>query len=91
MFDYSCPGCGQCCGTSLPDHVGAPCHLCAAAETWERLPVETREAIDTAIRRAAMPGLLAMRAADPPIRLPHATDLLAFRYNAGVIGDSMDR
>jgi hypothetical protein len=85
VFDYSCPGCGQRCGTSLPDWVGAPCHFCAAAATWERLPADTREAIDAAIRRhGAVAGLLAMRAADPPIRLPHATNLLAFRHNAGV-------
>lgn len=91
MFDYSCPGCGQCCGTSLPDRVGTPCHLCAAAATWDRLPADTREAIDAAIRRGAVPGLLAMRASVPPIRLPHAAELLAFRHNAGVTSDTTDR
>jgi hypothetical protein len=91
VFDYSCPGCGQRCGTSLLDLVGAPCHLCAAAATWERLPADTREAIDAAIRRGAIAGLLAMRAADPPIRLPHAADLLAFRHNAGVASATTGR
>lgn len=86
-LDYSCPGCSQRCGTSLPDRVGAPCHLCAAAATWDRLPAGTRKAIDDAIRRGAIAGLLAMRAADPPIRLPDAADLLAFRHNAGVTSD----
>jgi hypothetical protein len=84
VLDYFCPGCGQRCETSLPDRIGAPCHLCAAAATWERLPADTQEAIDAAIRRGAIAGLLSMRAADPPIRLPHAVDVLAFRHNAGV-------
>ena len=88
VFDYFCPGCGQRCGTSLPDRVGAPCHLCAAAATWDRLSADSREAIDAAIRRGAIQGLLAMREADPPIRLPHAADLLAFRHNAGVTSDN---
>ncbi|MFI7209901.1 hypothetical protein ACIBP4_07050 [Micromonospora maritima] len=59
-----------------------------AAATWNRLPADTREAIDGAIRRGVMPGLLAMRACDPPIRLPHAADLLAFRLSAGVTSDT---
>ena len=91
VFDYSCPGCSQRCGTSLLDRVGAPCHLCVAAATWERLLADTREAIDTAIRRGAIAGLLAMRAADPPIRLPRAADLLAFRHNAGVASATTGR
>jgi len=67
-----------------PRRGGCPCHLCAAAANWERLPVDTREAIDAAIRRGAIAGLLSMRAADPPIRLPDAVDLLAFRQTCGV-------
>ncbi|WP_433288550.1 hypothetical protein [Micromonospora sp. CA-244673] len=40
------------------------------AAIWDRLPADARKAIDDAIRRGAIPGLLAMRAVDPSIRLP---------------------
>ncbi|MET7426864.1 hypothetical protein [Dactylosporangium sp. NPDC005555] len=55
------------------------------------VPAGTREAIDAAIRRGAMAGLLAMRAADPSVRLPDAADLLVFRRNAGVTGGTTGR
>jgi hypothetical protein len=58
--------------------------MCTAELTWESLPSETQHSIDAAICRGAILGLLAMREAVPPIRLPHAADLLAFRYKAGV-------
>jgi hypothetical protein len=58
--------------------------MCTAKLTWELLPSETQRSIDAAIRRGPILGLLAMREAAPPIRLPHAADLLAFRYKAGV-------
>ncbi|MEV4135011.1 hypothetical protein AB0J72_22895 [Dactylosporangium sp. NPDC049742] len=64
----------------------APCEL--AAVTWERLPANMQALIDDAIRRGNIPGLLAMRAADPPIELPHAADVLAFRHRAGVDHDA---
>jgi len=58
--------------------------MCAARLTWESLSSNTQRSIDAAICRGPILGLLAMREATPPIRLPHAIDLLAFRYNAGV-------
>ncbi|WP_344510925.1 hypothetical protein [Dactylosporangium maewongense] len=44
--------------------------------------------IDGAIRRGNILGILAMREADPPIKLPHAMDVLEFRYRAGVRRDA---
>ena len=84
MIDYHCPGCGKRCATSVPERVGNVCHLCAARATWESLPADMQQAIDVAIRRGPVAGLVAMREADPPIRLPHAVDVIQFRYNAGV-------
>jgi hypothetical protein len=46
------------------------------------LPPDTQRAIDTAITGGAIPGLIAMQDASPPIRLPQAMDLLAFRSTA---------
>ncbi|HEX5512409.1 MAG TPA: hypothetical protein VFX41_11895 [Actinomycetales bacterium] len=79
MIDYRCSGCGQRYATDLPKHVDKPCCLCAAKATWESLPPKTQRAIDAAITRGAIPGLLAMREADPPILLPQALDVLQFR------------
>jgi hypothetical protein len=42
-----------------------------------------QRAIDTAITRGAIPGILAMRQADPPILLPHALDMYEYRSGAG--------
>lgn len=84
VIDYRCPGCGVPCATDLPERVDQPCGLCAAKATWESLPADTQRAIDTAIIRGAIPGLIAMQDADPPIHLPHAMDLLAFRSNAAL-------
>jgi len=58
--------------------------MCTAELTWKSLTSETQHSIDAAIRRGPIIGLLAMRDAASPIRLPHAADLLAFRYRAGV-------
>jgi hypothetical protein len=74
--------------TEVPELVGKQCHRCAAAATWERLPDSTRTAIDDAIRRGNIPGIVAMRAAEPPIHLPHAMDVLVFRHSAGVHRDT---
>ena len=83
MIDYLCPGCGQRCATSLLEHADKPCHLCAARATWESLPLDTQRAIDMAITRGAIPGIRAMREADPPIMLPHAVDVFEDRSVAG--------
>lgn len=88
MLHWFCPGCGVPGWTGLPDRVDALCGFCAAAATWKQLPASTQKMIDDAIRRGNVLGLLAMRAADPPIRLPHATDVLAFRHRAGVHPDT---
>jgi hypothetical protein len=74
MLDWRCPGCGVRRRTSLPDRLNTVCGCCAAAATWQRLLTSTQTTIDVAIRRGNIPGLLAMRAADPPIKLPHAMD-----------------
>ena len=58
--------------------------MCTAELTWESLLSETQHSIDAAICRGPILGLLSMREAAPAIRLPHAADLLAFRYRAGV-------
>ncbi|MBQ0902025.1 hypothetical protein [Micromonospora sp. U21] len=83
MIDYRCSGCGQRYAAYLPEHADDRCYLCAAKATWESLPPETQRAIDAAITRGAIPGLLAMREADPPILLPQAMDVLQFRSYAG--------
>jgi hypothetical protein len=88
VLDWFCPGCGRRGRTSLPDRVGTLCGLCAAAATWSQLPAGTQKKIDDAIRRGNFQGLLAMRAADPPIRWPHAMDVLDFRHSAGVDRDA---
>jgi hypothetical protein len=84
MIGYLCPGCHERVSTSLPERVGNHCHLCAARATWDSLPADMQEAIDAAIRHGAIAGLVAMREANPPIRLPRAMDVLQFRYDAGV-------
>lgn len=84
MLHWLCPRCGARCETSLPDRVDRLCGLCVATATWEQLSAAAREMIDDAIRRGNTPGLLAMRAANPPINLPHAMDILEYRYRAGV-------
>ncbi|SCE95698.1 hypothetical protein GA0074695_2451 [Micromonospora viridifaciens] len=84
MIDYRCSGCGQRYATYLPEHANEPCCLCAAKATWESLPPETQLAIDAAITRGAIPGLLAMRKADPPILLPQAMDVLQLRSDAAL-------
>ncbi|MEU6074014.1 hypothetical protein [Micromonospora sp. NPDC047074] len=91
MLDYLCPGCGERCATILAARVGAPCPLCAAAAAWKRLPANTRRRIDAAIRRGTMTGLMAMRTSDPPIKLPDAAELLAFRHAAGVTSAAESR
>ncbi|MEU7876374.1 hypothetical protein [Dactylosporangium sp. NPDC049140] len=84
MLHWLCPHCGVRCETSLPERVNTPCGLCVATATWEQLPAAAHRMIDDAIRRGNIPGLLAMRAADPPINLPHAMDALEYRHQAGV-------
>ncbi|MET7395343.1 hypothetical protein ABZS66_17815 [Dactylosporangium sp. NPDC005572] len=88
VLDWFCRGCGVRVRTSLPDHVGTLCGRCAAAATWSHLPTSTQKMIDDAIRRGNIQGLLAMRAADPPIELPHAMDVLVLRHRAGVSRDA---
>ncbi|WP_432970572.1 hypothetical protein [Dactylosporangium sp. CA-233914] len=88
MLDWFCPGCDVRCSTSLADRVDTLCGLCAAAAAWKQLPADAQEMIDGAICRGNIPGLLAMRAADPSIKLPHAMDVLEFRYRAGVRRDA---
>ncbi|KAB1913136.1 hypothetical protein [Micromonospora sp. AMSO31t] len=63
---------------------GHLCWACSAAATWESLDPDVRSAIDAAIRRGLILGLIAMRDATPPIRLPHAADLLHYRLGSGV-------
>ncbi|MET8088127.1 hypothetical protein [Micromonospora sp. NPDC005237] len=82
MIDYRCSAWGQGYATYLPERADERCHLCAAKATWESLPPETQQAIDSAITRGAIPALLAMREADPSILLPQAMDVLQFRSNA---------
>jgi hypothetical protein len=84
VFDYQCPGCGVRGVVDSPKRGGELCGLCAARVTWESLSPDTQRAIDTAINRGAISGLLAMRETTPTIRLPHAMDVLQFRYNSGV-------
>jgi hypothetical protein len=61
--------------------------MCEARLTWESLASETRHFIDAAIRRGPIQGVVAMSEANPPIRMPHSLDLLAFRERAGVTED----
>jgi hypothetical protein len=67
------------------------CGDCSAAVTWESLAPDTRHAIDTAICRGPMHGLIAMRDAAPPIRLPHALNVLHYRYRLGVGSNTAGR
>jgi hypothetical protein len=53
--------------------------MCTARQTWQSLSVGDRQTVDAALRRGPIAALLAMRELTPPIRLPHAADLLAFR------------
>jgi hypothetical protein len=50
-----------------------------------------RHTIDTAIRRGPIRGLIAMRDSTPPIRLPHAVDVLHYRYRSGVRSGTADQ
>jgi hypothetical protein len=88
VLDWFCPGCGVRSWTSVPDRVDTLCGLCAAAVTWSQLLASTQKKIDDAIRRDNIQGLVAMYAADPPIQLPHAMDVLEFRNRAGVVRDA---
>ncbi|MFI5930075.1 hypothetical protein ACIA3K_29440 [Micromonospora sp. NPDC051543] len=83
MIDIRCSGCGQRYASYLPEHADKRCSRCAAEVTWDSLSPEARRAIDDAIARGAMAGLIAMREADPPILLPHAMDVLQLRSKAG--------
>jgi hypothetical protein len=69
MLEWFCPGCGGRCSTSVADRADTLSGLCAAAATWKQLSADTQEMIDDATCRGNMPGLLEMRAADPPIKL----------------------
>jgi hypothetical protein len=82
VIDYLCPACGQRCTIALPEHTGRPCSRCAARTTRESLPASTQRTIDSAIARGALPAILAVRQADPPIHLPHAMDVLDYRSSA---------
>jgi hypothetical protein len=83
MFQFTCPGCAAHCAVADAERVGELCTMCAARQIWEALPPETQHAIDAAIRRGPIAGLAAMSETTPPIRMPLATDLLAFRHQAG--------
>ena len=84
MLARLCPLCGVGCETSLSDRVNTLCSLCVATATWEQLLAAAQTMIDDAIRRGGIPGLLAMRAVDPPINLPRALDVLEYRHRAGI-------
>lgn len=84
MFGYRCPGCGASCSVADAGRISESCSMCTAKLTWEALSSGTQRSIDAAICRGPILGLLAMRELTPPIRLPHAADLLAFRHNAGI-------
>jgi hypothetical protein len=83
MFQFACPGCTARCSVADAEHIGGLCSMCAARPTWESLTLEDQQAVDAAVRRGPIAGLLAMRQLTPPIRLPHAADLLDFRQPEG--------
>lgn len=89
MFDYRCPECGQRGLVDRQERYDELCGACMAAATWESLDPDVQSAIDTAIRRGPILGLIAMRDATPPIRLPHAADVLHYRQCSGVGSDAV--
>jgi hypothetical protein len=88
MFDYRCPECGQRGWAGDPERRDELCGACKAEVMWNSLDLDTQHAIDAAIRRGSISGLIAMRDATPPIRLPHAVDLLQLRQTSGVRSDA---
>jgi hypothetical protein len=88
MFDYRCPRCGQRGLVGEPERRHELCGACKAQATWNSLDLDTQHAIDAAILRGPIQGLIAMRDATPPIRLLHAVDLLQYRYTSGVRSDA---
>ncbi|MDG6106543.1 hypothetical protein [Dactylosporangium aurantiacum] len=86
MVQYTCPGCGTLISVGDARRVGEPCSMCAAGQTWESLSTQDQQTILAAARHGAIAGLLAMRDLTPPIRLPHAVDLLAYLDRADPTG-----
>ncbi|NES30255.1 hypothetical protein GCE86_07880 [Micromonospora terminaliae] len=91
MFDHRCPQCGRRGSVNKQERRDELCWACSAAAAWDSLDPDVQSAIDTAIRRGPIPGLIAMRDATPPIRLPHAADLLHYRLGSGVGFEAVDR
>jgi len=88
VFDYRCPECGQRGQVDRPERRNDLCGNCAAAVTWTALDPATQSTIDAAIRRGRILGLIAMYDALPPIRLPHAVDVLQYRHISDVRPDT---
>ncbi|GGN68399.1 hypothetical protein GCM10010112_32720 [Actinoplanes lobatus] len=87
MYAYQCPTCDTRCQVADSARANTPCSMCEARLTWESLAPRTQHFIDAAIRRGSIQGVVAMSEANPPIRMPHSLDLLAFRERAGVKQD----
>ncbi|GLY05442.1 MULTISPECIES: hypothetical protein [Actinoplanes] len=83
MFHFTCPGCTAPRAVADAERIGGLCSSCGARQTWQALTPEDQRTVDAAVRRGSIVGLLAMRDLTPPIRLPHAADLLAFRQLHG--------
>jgi len=91
VFNYRCPECGQRGQVDRQERRDDLCGSCAAAVTWAALDPDVQSTIDAAIRRGRILGLIAMRDAVPPIRLPHAVDVLQYRHSSGVRPDTEGR
>nr|GID86763.1 hypothetical protein Ade03nite_56870 [Actinoplanes derwentensis] len=78
------PTCGQRGLVDKPERCDELCGTCKAEATWDSLDPDVKYAIDAEIRRGSIQGLIAMRDATPPIRLPHAVVLFHYRYASGV-------
>jgi hypothetical protein len=85
MFQFACPGCAAPRAVADAENVNTLCGVCTAGQTWKSLPPADQQTINAALRRGRIAALIAMRDLTPPIRLPHATDLLVFleRASAG--------
>ena len=82
MFHFTCPGCAAHIAVADAARVGEPCSDCVTEQTWASMQAADQRTIDATIRRGSIAGLLAMRDLNPPILLPRAADLLAFRQRA---------
>ena len=88
MCHGTCPSCGTPYEVADPDRLEETCGMCRGEQTWQSLPSHTKDSIDAAIRRSPFAGLRAMVEMTPPIRLPHAIDVLGYRHQAGVRPDT---